>query len=105
MTVYAVHYSYPDDMAEMLQHRPEHRAFLSSCEGLVLAGALGEEYLCVDAEGNEPEQPNGGLLVLEAESLDALSDLLDQDPYFTGGFLECRTIRAWNPPLGRLAQS
>lgn len=104
MPIYSVQYTYPDDMTEMLEHRPEHREFLSSCDGLLLAGAWKDEYSSVDAQGEEVEEPNGGLLVMEAGSLDELSDLLDDDPYYTGGYLVKRTIRAWDPPLGSLGQ-
>lgn len=103
MAVFAVQYTYPDDMTEMLEHRPEHRAFLGTCEGLLLAGAFKDDYLSVDARDEELEEFNGALLVLEADSIDELADLLDDDPYYTGGFLVKRTIRAWDPPLGSLA--
>ena len=38
-----------------------------------------------------------------SDAAEALAALLDQDPYATGGYLTGRVIRAWDPPLGSLA--
>lgn len=105
MAVYAVQYSYPDDVTEMLTHRPEHRAFLNASPGLLLAGALKEEFReVVGSDSSLPSQgtQNGGLLIFESPSIDELEELLDRDPYYTKGFISRRLIREWDPPLGTL---
>lgn len=100
MTIYAVQYFYPDDMTEMLKHRPEHREFIRNCPGLLIGGAFKDEVSVLDTHGEAEEPPNGGIMALEAESIEALAELLDGDPYLTRGFLVRRIIREWDPPLG-----
>ncbi len=38
MAIFAIHYTYPDDVTEMLTIRPEHREWLTGQPGLLVAG-------------------------------------------------------------------
>jgi uncharacterized protein YciI len=40
------------------------------------------------------------LLIWRADSLESLSQLLDQDPFDIAGFIGERTIAEWNPVFG-----
>ncbi|WP_019994797.1 YciI-like protein [Aureimonas ureilytica] len=42
------------------------------------------------------EKPNGSLLVVEAESLEAARALADADPYAKAGLFASVTVRRWN---------
>ncbi|WP_062230397.1 YciI-like protein [Aureimonas sp. N4] len=42
------------------------------------------------------DKPNGSLLVVEADSLEAARALADQDPYAKAGLFSSVTVRRWN---------
>ena len=69
--------------------RPIHREWLAE---QLEAGAL-------LASGPMVDMPTA-LLIWRAESLEALSALLDQDPFDIAGFIGERTIAEWNPVFG-----
>mgnify|MGYP000267003388 FL=1 len=69
--------------------RPTHREWLAE---QLEAGAL-------LASGPMVDMPTA-LLIWRAESLEALSALLDQDPFDIAGFIGERTIAEWNPVFG-----
>ncbi|WP_297742676.1 YciI family protein [uncultured Tessaracoccus sp.] len=92
MNYFAVLYTYATDKAKLDDVRPEHRRYLSSLEENVGAGPL---------LGTEPGR---ALLLFRADSLDAVTQVLDADPFRTAGLIAHREVFAWNPATGSLAQ-
>lgn len=90
MSLFAVHYSYDSDTALLGRHRPAHREFLRGLlsAGLVAAGAY-----------PEAEEP-GALLIVEAESQEAVESMLDDDPFMAAGAITTRRVQRWDPPIG-----
>ncbi len=69
-----------------LATRGDHLAFLDGLgESLVFAGPF------ID----EKDQPNGSLVVIEAEDLAAAEKIAAMDPYKHAGLFESCTVRAW----------
>jgi uncharacterized protein YciI len=69
------------------QSRPDHLAFLEGLgEQLKLAGPF------LDEGGN----PNGSLVIIEAESREAAQALAAQDPYARAGLFADVEVRPWN---------
>lgn len=101
MAIFAIHYTYPDDATEMLTMRPEHREWLTAVPGLLVAGMYQEGHDEVsEGEPTDEEPRNGALIVVEADSLGAVTSLFDQDPYWLNGYILRRVVRTWNPPFG-----
>lgn len=101
MGIYAILYTYPEDMTEAFKVRAEHREWLTSLPGLRAAGmyqAGHDEF----SEGEETvEEPaNGALIVVEAASVADVTTTFDEDPYWLGGHVLRRVVREWNPSLG-----
>ncbi|WP_029135363.1 YciI family protein [Nakamurella lactea] len=97
MPIYAVQYDYqPDRDADRDTYRPEHRAYLQSLQD---AGTVLLRGPYTDAAGGP-----GALLVVRAESPDAVGAALDPDPFNREGLIRNRTVREWTPvgdhPLG-----
>ena len=91
MTLHAVLYRYSTDTAALDEHRPAHKDYLRSLYergDIVVSGPL--------AEGGGP----GALLILDADDIDAVAALLDQDPFHALGLIAEREIRRWNPAFG-----
>ena len=76
----------PEALAEI---RPIHREWL---KGLYEAGTL-------LASGPMVDNP-GALLIIKAESVEAVSALLDNDPFDIAGFIGERVVTQWNPVFG-----
>jgi uncharacterized protein YciI len=98
MAVFVVTYVYaPDSAARRDAVRPEHREFLRGlhAQGRVrLSGPL-------PATG---EQPDGALIVVEADDADAALALLDTDPFRREGLVGTRTARELVPVIGGFAE-
>lgn len=92
MNYFAVLYTYATDTAKLDEVRPEHRRYLSSFPENVGAGPL----LGTD--------PGRALLLFRAESLEAVTRLLDADPFYAAGLIANREVFGWNPATGSLAQ-
>lgn len=69
------------------ESRPDHLAFLEGLgDRLKLAGPF------LDEGGN----PNGSLVIIEAESREAAQALAAQDPYARAGLFADVEVRPWN---------
>lgn len=91
MSTFAVEYTYDAARsADADRIRPEHRAFLRD---LLDQGRLLASGPWVD------EQP-GALLLVVADDVLAVTELLDADPFHHAGLITSRTIRRWNPVIG-----
>jgi len=91
MALYAVTYTYaPDSDAVRDGHRPDHVAYL---RGLKESGRL-------RVSGPLSEGPAGALLVIDGESAEEVSSLMDRDPFRRAGLVEERTVRRWDPYFG-----
>lgn len=101
MGIYAIHYTYPEDLSELMKLRPEHREWLAELPGLLVAGMYqgGHDELS-EGEITEDEPEHGALIVCAADSIEEVTSTFDNDPYFLGGVVLRRVVREWNPPLG-----
>jgi uncharacterized protein YciI len=74
--------------------RPAHLVYL---EGLNASGALALAGPFLDADGN----PNGSLVVLEAEDQETAQTIAGGDPYAAAGLFASVEVRAWNWTFNR----
>lgn len=88
MSIFAVTYTYSDDVALRDAERGEHRAYLSGLDELVLSGPWGAD------------EPAGALLFFRGESADEIRALTAQDPFVKAGVVVEQTILEWLPVLG-----
>ena len=74
------------------KHRAEHRAYLHNLveQGLLLVA------------GPFEDDESGGMMVFEAESAEAVSELVDADPFTTGGVFATTTIRPFMLVAGQV---
>ena len=84
-----MNYFYAANESSLAEIRPIHRVWLKE---LYEAGTL-------LASGPMVDNP-GALLIFKAESAEALSALLDNDPFDIAGFIGERVITQWNPVFG-----
>lgn len=90
MNVYAVEYHYDPAATDLMDEvRPRHRAFL---------GELRDAGTNI-ASGPWLGEAPGALLLMRADSLEALEALLDHDPFHEAGVIQRRDIRQWNPVI------
>ncbi|MEV0953432.1 YciI family protein [Promicromonospora sp. NPDC050249] len=93
MSIYAVSYTYSDDVATRDEVRPSHRDFLRglNAEGVVRASGPVDGGI-------------GALVVLEAESAEDALRILDADPFQVRGVIAERGVRQWDVVIGGLAE-
>ncbi|HTK36178.1 MAG TPA: YciI family protein [Caulobacteraceae bacterium] len=82
----------PDSLALRLATRPEHLAYLKTATALRLAGP----YL------NTAGEPDGSMLIVEAEDEAAAQAFAAADPYAKAGLFASTSIRRWNHTVGQL---
>jgi uncharacterized protein YciI len=89
MATFAVTYTYAASDEALAEIRPTHRAYLSKllAEGVLLASGP-----FTDADG--------ALLIVNADSVEDVAQLLDLDPFDIAGFISEREITQWNPVFG-----
>jgi len=75
-----------DSVELRLAVRPDHLAFLDD---------LGEKLVFAGPFIDEKDQPNGSLVVIEADNLAAAEKIAAMDPYEHAGLFESCTVRAW----------
>lgn len=92
MAIYCVEYRYTDDSAGRDAHRAAHRGYLADQAGLLVSGPYAGE-------------PAGALIVLRAESLAEVEQIMGADPFQREGLVAERTIREFNPVLGPAASA
>lgn len=90
MSTYAVQYTYAENSTESRDiHRPEHREHLSELhdQGVVRAsGPLTD--------------PDGALVIVDAESAQGAIDALAGDPFQREGLVADVTARSWTVVVG-----
>ena len=93
MSIYAVSYTYSDDVATRDEVRPSHRDFLRglNAEGVVRASG--------PVDGGV-----GALVVLGAESTEDALRIQDADPFQVRGVIAERSVRQWDVVIGGLAE-
>ena len=92
MNTFAVEYSYSPDSDLITEIRPRHREFLA---------ALKEKGQLIGS-GPYTDGDGGALIVIrlpEPASIDDARELMDRDPFHTGGALTGRVFHTWNPVL------
>ncbi|WP_160666288.1 YciI family protein [Pseudarthrobacter sp. ATCC 49987] len=92
MTTHVVHWSYTPDKSVMEASRAEHLAYVKQ---LVSDGKL--------LEAGPFEDETGALLIFRLESAAELIELLQRDPYTSGGVVTDTRIYDWRPVLGPLS--
>ena len=76
----------PDALQKRLDTRPVHLAHLNSLgKKLVFAGAL------LNAE----EQPEGSIVVFQAETLEEAQAMADADPFVAAGVFASYEVKRW----------
>lgn len=93
MAFYVVNYTYRADV-DLDSVRPRHREFLGD---LVTQGVLRASGPLVDVT------PPAAVLIFEADSAEAVSDVLADDPFKAADFIAGAEITEWNPVLGVFA--
>lgn len=92
MAHFAVFYEYDPSKSELADEvRPRHRAFLAD---------LKERGANVASGPLSGDGPNA-LLIFEADSAQAVAELLDADPFKVCGVITSRSIHPWNPVISR----
>ena len=89
MAIFAVTYAYSASEAELAEIRPTHREFFKN---------LLEKQILL-ASGPMVDRP-GAHLIVRAESVEKVAELLDQDPFDIAGYIGERAIAEWNPIFG-----
>ncbi|MFC0582809.1 YciI family protein [Micrococcoides hystricis] len=92
MPVFAVQYTYGNDIEKIEKFRPEHVDFLSE---LHATGTL-----LVSGPWSVPN--TGALLLIKAEDVDAAKGIMDQDPFARENIVAERSINQWNVFFGFL---
>ena len=96
MTVFAVEYIYAENSSELRnEYRPAHREFL----GQHLAEDSAVRIL---ASGPTPSNDRA-LLIMQAETQEALEAMLAQDPFAVHGAVAETVVNTWNPVTGLLS--
>lgn len=94
MSTFAVNYFYSASPELLAEVRPLHRQWLAQHFD---AGSL-------LASGPKVDIP-GALLIWQAQSLEDLAHLLDNDPFDIAGCIGERTIEEWNPIFSPWSQA
>ena len=82
---------HPGSLALRKETRPTHVEHLRSIgDRLKVAGPT------MDANGD----PDGSLVIIEADAIADARAFADADPYAKAGLFETVDVRAWNAPLG-----
>lgn len=92
MSIYAVSYTYTDDVAIRDEVRPSHRDYLRDLNAQGVVRASGP------VDGG-----TGALIIIEAGSADDALTILDTDPFEVRGVIAERSVRQWDVVIGGLA--
>lgn len=90
MSIFAVTYTYSDDVALRDAERAAHREYLAGLDELVISGPWGAD------------EPAGALLLFRAASADDVRALTARDPFVEKGVVVAQDVHAWLPVLGPL---
>lgn len=90
MATFAVVYTFADNEEVRLETRPKHREYLKD---LLDAGNIALSGPFVD--------DSGALIVIEAESLAKVEEIVANDPYRAAGVVDNALIREWNIVMHR----
>lgn len=94
MATFIIEYTYdPSQTERMDEIRPRHRAHLSE---LYEAGV-------VRLVGSWKEPAPGALIIVEADSADAATEALADDPFFLAGVISKRVAHPYTIVFGELA--
>ena len=77
----------PDQLQKRADTRPAHLDWLN---------ALGTDFKAAGPFLGEDGKPNGSLVVIAAENLEAAKSLAAKDPYAIAGLFASVDIRPWN---------
>lgn len=89
---YVSYVTYTTDKAKIAAHRPKHRVYLS---GLLSQGKLVTAGPFMD--------DSGALFIYEADSAEAASALVAEDPFSTNGVFEKSQLKPWKLVFSNLA--
>lgn len=95
MRIYVVEYAYDPSIAAIKDElRPSHRAFMRELES---QGRLLSTGKLIDSHSTH------SLSLVLAENANEALEILDDDPYYTQGFVTKRIAREWMPVVGTFA--
>lgn len=81
----------PGALETRLAVRPKHLEYLE---------AIGDKLKCGGAFLNDTGEPEGSLIVIEAEDLAAARAFADGDPFVAAGVFETTEVRPWRAAVG-----
>jgi len=84
----------PDGLEQRLAIRPVHLEHLKS---------LGEKLVAAGALWDDNDQPEGSVMVLEAESLAAATASFAADPFVQQGVFASWEVKRWNLAIDHMA--
>lgn len=88
--IFAVQYTYLDDIAALDEHRPAHRAFLGELAD------QGELLLSGPLKAGTPS----ALLIVRGQHAEEVRSLLRRDPFQVQSLVTQVEVHPWNPVLG-----
>lgn len=91
MALYAITYTYSDDVEAVTAAKPEHRAHLRS---------LNEQGILIASGPLEGEGPADALIVVNADDAEGAAALSDADPIYIAGLVTERHVQLWNVVIG-----
>ena len=86
----------PDGLEQRLAVRPVHLEHFK---------ALGDRLVAAGALWDENDKPEGSVMVLEAESLEAATATFSADPFVQQGIFASWEVRRWNLAIDHMATS
>jgi len=94
MPVFAVRYTYSDDLAAREQHRAEHRAYL---------GELADRGVVLASGPFAADEDAGALVLVRVAGREEAAALADADPFRVTGVITAYSVTGWEPIIGRWA--
>tara|TARA_R110000868_G_scaffold4491_7_gene28231 strand:+ start:708 stop:1001 length:294 start_codon:yes stop_codon:yes gene_type:complete len=85
----------PDNLEQRLAVRPEHLEHLNS---------LGDKLVAAGALWDDNEKPEGSVMVLEADSLEAAKTAFAADPFVQQGVFASWEVKRWNLAIDHMAK-
>ncbi|MCZ4347336.1 YciI family protein [Devosia neptuniae] len=85
----------PDNLEQRLAVRPVHLEHLNS---------LGDKLVAAGALWDDSEKPEGSVMVLEADSLEAAKTAFAADPFVHQGVFASWEVKRWNLAIDHMAK-
>ena len=93
MAIFAVTYTYTDDVDTRDRARQEHRSYL---------GGLAEQGTVLLTGPWAAGELPGALLLFQTDDREAVEEIVAKDPFTEAGVIEEYAVTEWEPVLGAL---